>query len=99
MFKWYQENYFKANADKFHSFLSPFSKKEMTVTNYNKASSNSEELLGAAIYSEVIFTKHIENLCRKTNQKLHALVRVTNFMTLEKCRLVMKIFVFSQFNY
>ena len=43
--------------------------------------------------------KHIENLCRKTNQKFHALARVANFMTLEKRRLVMKTFVFSQFNY
>ena len=99
VFEWYQENYFKANADKCHLFLSPFSNKEMTIANYKIASSNSEELLEVVIDSEVTFAKHIENVCRKTNQKLHALVRVANFMTLEKRRLVMKIFVFSQFNY
>ena len=75
-------------------FLSPFSNKEMTLANYKIASSNSEELLGVVIDSEVTFAKHIENLCRKTNQKLHALARVANFMTLEKRRLVMKTFVF-----
>ena len=92
--EWYQESYFKANADKCHLFLSPFCNKEMTLANYKIASSNSEELLGVVIDSEVIFAKHIENICRKTNQKLHALARVANFMTLEKRRLVMKTFVF-----
>ena len=109
VFEWYQENcfktnahkcnYFKTNAVKCHSFLSPFSNKEMTITNYKIPSSNSEELLGVVIDSEATFSKHIENLCRKTNKKVHALVRVANFMTLEKHRLVMKTFVFSQFNY
>ena len=69
MFEWYQENYFKANADKCHLFLSPFSNKEMTLANYKIASSNSEELLRVVIGSEVTFAKYIENLCRKTNQK------------------------------
>ena len=109
VFEWYQENcfktnahkcnYFKTNAVKCHSFLSPFSNKETTITNYKVASSNSEELLGVVIDSEATFAKHIENLCRKTYKKLHALVRVVNFMTLEKHRLVMKTFAFSQFNY
>ena len=79
--------------------MSPFSNKEITIANYNIASSNSEELLGVVIKSEVTFAKHIGNLCWKTNQKLYALARVANFMTLEKCRLVMKTYVFSQFNY
>ena len=89
VFECYQENYFKANANKCHLFLSPFSNKKMTIPNYKIASSNSEELLGVVIDSEVTFAKHIENLCRKTNQKLHALARVANFLTLEKRRLVM----------
>ena len=99
VFEWYQENYFKANADKCHLFLSTFSNNEMTNVNYNIASSNSEELLGVVIDSEVTFGKHIENICRKTNKKLHGLARVANYMTLEKRHLVKKTFVFSQFNY
>ena len=69
--------------------MSPFANKEITI----------EELLGVVIDSEVTYAKHIENLCRKTNQKLHSLARVASFMTSEKRRLVMKTFVFSQFNY
>ena len=71
----------------------------MTLANYKIANSNSEELLRVVIDSEVTFAKHIENLRRKTNQKLHALARVANFMTLEKHRLFIKTFAFSQFNY
>ena len=44
--------------------------------------------------SEVTFTKHIENLCGKTNKKLHALARIANFMNFEKRCLVIKTFVF-----
>ena len=71
----------------------------MTIYNYKIASPYWEELLGVVIDSEVTFVKHIESLCWKTNRKLHALARVPNFMTLEKRCLVMKTFVFSQFNY
>ena len=70
--------------------MSPFSNKEMTTANI--ASRNSEEIFGVDIDSEVTFAKHIENLFWKTNQKLHALARVANLMTLERCRLVMKTF-------
>ena len=73
-----KENYFKVNADKCHLFLSPFYNKEITIANYNIASSNSEELLRVVIDSEVTFAKHIENLCRRNNRKLHLLARVAN---------------------
>ena len=39
----------------------------MAIANYNIASSNSEELLGVVIDSEVTLAEHIETLCRKTN--------------------------------
>ena len=37
VFEWYQENYFKANADKCHLFLNAFSNKEMTIASYKMA--------------------------------------------------------------
>ena len=62
------------------------------MTTANIASRNSEELFGVVIHSEVTFAKHIENLFWTTNQKLLALARVANLMTLERRRLVMKTF-------
>ena len=65
MFEWCQENYLKANADKCHLFLSPFSNTEMTDANQNIASSNSDEVLPAVIDSEVTFSKAIVNIFGK----------------------------------
>ena len=62
------------------------------MTTANITSRNSEELFGVVIHSEVTFAKHIENLFWTTNQKLLALARVANLMTLERRRLVMKTF-------
>ena len=62
------------------------------MTTANIASRNSEVLFGVVIHSEVTFAKHIENLFWTTNQKLHALARVANLMTLERRRLVTKRF-------
>ena len=62
----------------------------MTIANYSVTSSIYEEIR-VVIDSEVALAKDIGNLCLKTHQKLHALVSVANFITLEKCRLVMKI--------
>ena len=59
MFEWYQENYFRANADKYLLLLSPFSNKEIAIASYNIASSNSEELLGVVIGNEVTFMQNI----------------------------------------
>ena len=38
-------------------------------------------------------------MCSKTNQKLHALTRVSKYMSLQKRRILMKSFITSQFNY
>ena len=43
--------------------LGPYFNKEITIANYNKARSNSEEVLGVVIETEATFAKYIENLC------------------------------------
>ena len=45
------------------------------------------------------FEKHINELCKKGNLKLHALTRCAKFMSTEKRRLIFKAFIISQFNY
>ena len=63
MLEWYQKIYFKINADKCRLVLGPYFNKEITIANYNKARSNSEEVLGVVIETEATFAKYIENLC------------------------------------
>ena len=45
------------------------------------------------------FDKHVTKLCQKAGQKLHALARISNFMSLEKRKLLMNSFISSQFSY
>ena len=92
-------NNLKTNAGKFHLFLSPYEDQRITVENYVIKSRGAEEILGVTIDSSLNFKEHILSLCKKANCKLHALSRVSKYMTLNKRRILMKSFKISQFNY
>ena len=63
----------------------------------------SEELvkiLGVQIDQNLNFNEHITSLLKKGNQKLHALMRISKYITdKEKLRLIMRTFIESQFNF
>ena len=42
---------------------------------------------------------HVENLCKKAGQKLHALARIANYMDIIKKHSIMNTFILSQFSY
>ena len=56
-------------------------------------------MLGIKIDSNLNFEEHVSTLCRKANQKLHALARISKYIGPPKRRIIMKAFVTSQFNY
>ena len=60
---------------------------------------NKKKKLGVIIDNELNFQSHIDSICTKTNQKLNALFRVSNFMTVEKLNLLINSFIRSQFSY
>ena len=62
-------------------------------------SSNSVEPLGVTIDKKLNFIEHVSYLCKKGNEKLHALARISKFFCLEKRKLIMRTFIESQFNY
>ena len=61
--------------------------------------SSPEELLGIKIASNLTFHDHITSLCAKANKKLSALSRVSKYMAINKRRILMKSYNFSQFDY
>ena len=61
--------------------------------------SNSVKLLGVTIDNGLNFKEHVSKLCKKVSGKLHALARVSNFMSQAKLRVIMKAFIESQFSY
>ena len=101
LMKCLEENYLKGNPDKFHLFLSNTEKSKfsMNIENNIIENSDTDKLLGVLIDNELKFDKHVENLCKKASQKLHALARISKYMYLRQRRIIMKSFINSQFGY
>ena len=91
----YAKNVFKANADSFHFFVSPFSNGTSNISGYTIESSHSEELLGIIIASYLTFKEHGKWLCYVINHKLHTLFKVVKYTSLKQRRIIMKAFIFS----
>ena len=62
-------------------------------------SSDDVILLGVMLDKNLILKKHIDNLVRKAQYKLHALRRIRKFLTIEKAKILGNAFIDSQFNY
>ena len=71
---------FKANASKCHLFLSPFNAKSINIKSSAIEGSSNEKFFDITIDSNFTFEKHINELCKKGNLKLHALTRCAKFM-------------------
>ena len=96
----YKCNYLKSNPDKWHLILSG---REPTlfanVGNKRIFNSNNEEVLGGYFNNKLNFEYHIGKLCKKASQKLHALARVSSFMSCRQKKIIMNAFITSQFGY
>ena len=73
--------------------------KSIRLGNETVVSSRSVELLGVKIDEHLNFNEHITKLCKKGNQKLHALARISKYLNKDKLKILMKTFIISQFNY
>ena len=96
LINWFCDNYFQINADKCHLLISKHSKE--IFINIEQESS-SVKLLGVTIDNKLNFDEHITKLCKKASQEIHALARISNFMSQEKLCIIMKAFIESQFGY
>ena len=61
--------------------------------------SANEKVLGVFFDNKLNFKCHLNKLCKKASQKLHALARVSNFMSCNLRKIIMNAFISSQFNY
>ena len=62
-------------------------------------SSNCEKLLEIYIDSNFSFEYHINRICRKASQKLHALSRAAKYISEDKKGMLFKSSLIAQFNY
>ena len=96
---WFRINEMKPNDDKCHLLVCNHDKLFVTLGNEKIVTTNSVELLGVTIDNKLNFTDHVSELCKKGNQKLHALARISKYLENDKLRIIMKTFIQSQFNY
>ena len=99
LLNWFSLNEMKSNDDKCHLMVANNDNISVKIGNETIKSSNSVDLLGVTIDNKLNFTDHVLKLCKKGNQKLHALARIAPFLHKDKLKIIMKTFIQSQFNY
>lgn len=99
LFKWFSNNFLKSNSEKSHVL---FSSKELQLFNVCDSeieSSHCEKLLGITLEKSLNFDYHVDSLCKKASQKLHALSRISTYMDINQRKLIVNSFIQSHFNY
>ena len=100
LFCWFKINQLKGNADKCHFLLNnPDKSKRLRIENTDITNSLNEKLLGVHFDNLLKFDIHVDNLCKKASNKLHALSRIATYMSQSKRKTIMNAFISSQFNY
>ena len=92
-FNWFAFNNLKVNGSKCHFFLWPYQHTLININGFIIKSSNSEKWSGVSIDSDFTFEEHINMLCRKASQKLHALSRISQHLSEHKKRILFKTFI------
>ena len=87
----------KANSDKSHLIMSCAEAASAMADGSPIDSSKTKILLGIIIDHELKFDNHKNNLRKKASIKLNTLACIAPFMNFSKKRIIMKLFIESQF--
>ena len=96
---WFRINKMKSNDDKCKLIVAKTNNVSVTVGNETIEASDNVRLLGVNMDNELKFNDHVSKLCKKGNQKLHALARISKYLDSDKLKIIMRTFITSQFNY
>ena len=99
LFEWFSNKFLKANADKCHLILSTDEPFSINIDNEVIKNSNNKKLLGINLNNRLGFDTHVANICSRVSKKLHALARISQYMSIHKRRMTMKAFIASEFGY
>ena len=94
---WFDMNFMKLNSGKCHVPVSGYKHEHCFVKIKNNTiwESKSVKLLGVNINNSLKFEEHISKLFSKANQKLSVLIRVANFLSFDKKRILFKSFFYK----
>ena len=99
LLEWFNFNEMKSNTDKCHLIIVNNQDKSIKIGKDVITSETRVKLLGVTIDNKLNFNEHVDNICKKASNKLHALARIAKYLSPEKLRILMKTFIESQFNY
>ena len=88
LLEWFNINEMKFNTDKCHLIKVNNQDNNIKTGNDIITSKTSVKLLGVTIDNKFNFNEHVDNICQKVNNKLHALARIAKY--LDKLRILMK---------
>ena len=95
---WFKINSLKANPGKFQ-FMIPGKKNRLKyslkIGSKTVKESDEVELLGITIDKALSFKRHIKNLCRTAQCKLHALRQIRKYLAFDKAKLLGNAFIDS----
>ena len=100
--QWLKDNEMVANPSKFQlMFLSKYKniEKNMFFDRKTIKSSDTVELLGITLDKNINFKRHIQNICRKANNKTRAILRIRKFLNLEQAQVLAEAYISSNFRY
>ena len=96
---WFKINEMKSNDNKCHLIVPNETDVSVNIGQECLKGEDSVTLLGILIDSKLNFTLHIRSMLKKGNQKLHALARISKYVSRKKMKLIVETFIKSQFNY
>ena len=100
--EWFENNYMKLNKDKCHLLVAEHRYETLwpNIGGTRIWKSKNEELLGLTMDRNLNLDDHVFTLCKKGSRKLSDLPRISNYMSFEKKRILLKkAFVESQFGH
>ena len=98
LFKWFSDNLFKGNVDKWHLLVYVKGEVSMKIGDFNIVNSECETLLGVKLDYKLSFNSHVSDLRKKASRKINGLARVAPYMSISK-RILMNAFFKSKLNY
>ena len=99
--EWFFNNFLVLNSDKcqFMTLGTPNTPPNFKYKNIKIKNSASEKLLGVILYNKPDFKEHLNTICKKANLKLHALNRISRFLSPEQHVLIINAYIKSLFSY
>ena len=99
--EWFESNYMKLNQDKCHLSVAGYKDKSIwaRIGEVKIWESSKQNSLGVVIDRGLNFNECISSLYKKAGRKLSVLSRLSNLMSFQRKRLLLKSFVEAQFGY